>query len=1344
MLIKRVVGNRLSMGLTALYSFFVFFLIFLPTFSFADDSVCARVKIEIRQELTLERQAFDAHMGISNGLSHITLENVDVDVKFSDEDGNTVRASYDPNDTDALFFIRLDSMENINDVNGSGTVDPSSTADIHWLIIPAPGASNGLEQGKLYYVGATLSYTIGGEEHVTEVTPDYIFVKPMPELALDYFLPTDVYGDDAFTPEIEPTVPFSLGVRVQNNGSGVARNMKINSAQPKIIENEQGLLINFNIEGTEVNGQVYNDTLLVNFGDIEPNASAIARWIMTCSISGQFVEFKADYSHADELGGELTSLLEAVNTHFLVRDVLVDLPGRDTIRDFLAKDGAVYRVYESDSGVTEVLNQSGASNFQFTGQSGTQVQYTLSTPITAGFMYVQVSDLFNGQKMIKQVVRSDGKTIKPENAWISKTRDENHNWQYFVNLFDVNTTGSYTFVFDDLAAMPQPPVLQFIPDRSGIEDQQLSFIVEASDPNGTIPMLSASPLPVGAVFADQGNGVGIFDWTPAEGQSGSYVITFIASDGVLTDSQRATLTISSSSGGDSDGDGMADAWEMLHFENLDRDGTGDFDGDGISDLDEYLNGTDPKSSNAPSVPVIFAPEDRTEVANLQPELTVQNSIDPDGDAITYEFELYDNETMGETDLVTSVTGVPEDIGTTSWTVPSELNDNAWYYWRVRATDGKGYSQWAYGSFFINTANDAPGAFYISSPLNGAEVDSVTPTLEVTNSLDVDEDMLTYRYEVYADETMSTPLVVSVSGISEGESGTTSWVVDTELQDNTWYFWKSIVTDDHGASTACNPGSFFVNTFNDAPVAPTIVSPVDGSEVEVQDLDLVINNSTDVDGDVLTYFFELDKVNTFDSESKQTSGPVQEGAENTTWYVSNLDDNTYYFWRVRANDGAADSEWMQGSFFVNIVNDAPSTPTLKNPGQEAWIVTLVPALELNPSVDLDNDSLIYRFELYADSDLTQLVAEFDSDFPEWIVPQELTDNTWYYWRAQAEDEHGLTSEWMETASFFTDSNGINDPPTIVIQEPSEDLKTDADSIRISWEDSDPETDAEIALYYDIDGFGEDGILIVNGLMEDPDEEADDSYLWDITAMAEGTYYIYGTVTDGNSSDVSYAPGAVTIARPPEVGIDFPEPGLALQDNVTFTGWASDDSGVAEVYLYLREDNGSEGIPIGYENLVCIFNESSGNWEYDFDTTQLQDGYYLLIAKAIDIYGNEGVSEIVRFSIRNWAVLELLPASETNKAGRTMPVKFSLRIAESVDPAQPFVYNEKLKIIIYDSKGKILQTSLYGDTSKDYRIDTVVEKYITNFKTSKKPDKYVVEIWRLNKNFMIGSFSFETVK
>jgi len=46
-------------------------------------------------------------------------------------------------------------------------------------------------------------------------------------------------------------------------------------------------------------------------------------------------------------------------------------------------------------------------------------------------------------------------------------------------------------------------------------------------------------------------------------------------------------------GPDSDGDGMADAWERAEFGTDAIDGTGDPDGDGLNDLGEFQNGTDP-------------------------------------------------------------------------------------------------------------------------------------------------------------------------------------------------------------------------------------------------------------------------------------------------------------------------------------------------------------------------------------------------------------------------------------------------------------------------------------------------------------------------------------------------------------------------------------------------------------------------------------------------------------------------------------------------------------------------------------------------------------------------------
>ena len=240
----------------------------------------------------------------------------------------------------------------------------------------------------------------------------------------------------------------------------------------------------------------------------------------------------------------------------------------------------------------------------------------------------------------------------------------------------------------------------------------------------------------------------------------------------------------------------------------------------------------------------------------------------------------------------------------------------------------------------------------------------------------------------------------------------------------------------------------------------------------------------------------------------------------------------------------------------------------------------------------------------------------------------------------------------------------------------------------------------------------------------------------------------TATDecGNSSTCVQTITVVD-TTPPEVEVAVPPVDAAVQDGVTLTAEASDLCGsVVEVYFYLREPGGTNGIPIGYEGLPATLNTTSGKWEYPFDTTQLLDGYYVILAKGMDTCGNEAWSAVVPFSIRNWAVLELLPASESNEAGRTMPVKFALRIVESVDPAMPFVYNEGLEIRIYDAADQtnILQTSVYGDTSTDYRINSLTELYITNFKTKQEPAHYVVEIWRTSKNFLVGSFTFETVK
>lgn len=406
----------------------------------ASDAVCAEVKIVIEQKLSLERQAFDAHMLITNGLPDQKLEGVNIALRFLDANNSPVVATTDPNANGAKFFYRIDRLEGIGTLSGA-TINEKSTADIHWLIIPSQGAGGNSPHGSLYYIGATVTYTLGGKTETVEISPDYILVRPQPLLELDYFLPNDVYGDDAFTPETEPSVPFTLGLRVKNVGAGISYKTRIDTAQPKIVENDLGLLVGFEILNGYVAEQQVGKSLLLDFDDIQPGGVAVGRWNMLTTLSGRFVDFSASFSHADDLGGAVTLLVKSVRTHTLVRDVRVDVPGRDMLRDFLARDGSTPRVYESDGIDSQVSDQSAMATLTFGLNQTIEINFP---PVTNLFSYVRVSDPYRGHRSVSNVIRSDGYIVPKENVWLSKERDEHLVWHYYINLFDYSSTGQYT------------------------------------------------------------------------------------------------------------------------------------------------------------------------------------------------------------------------------------------------------------------------------------------------------------------------------------------------------------------------------------------------------------------------------------------------------------------------------------------------------------------------------------------------------------------------------------------------------------------------------------------------------------------------------------------------------------------------------------------------------------------------------------------------------------------------------------------------------------------------------------------------------------------------------------
>jgi hypothetical protein len=304
------------------------------------------------------------------------------------------------------------------------------------------------------------------------LAPATITVFPSPSLAVKYFHQRDVFADDPFTVEIEPSVPFSLAVMVENRGYGAARNVQIRSAQPRIVENEKGLLVDFKIIATEVAGQNLQPSLTVDFGNIAPHTNAIGRWLLTSTLLGGFIEYSATIEHRDGLDREKLSLVEGVEIHELIHLVRA-LGARDDGRpDFLANDVAdIYdrpdRIHFSD-GTVEPVSVVLAGTVD-SAPTTNDLQVSLTAKLPPGWVYLRIPDPGTNRFRLTRVVRSDGREIPVgEDAWTTDRtflgnarRPLREN---MLHLFDDNSSGQYTLYY---AVPPQqdltPPASQVDP-----------------------------------------------------------------------------------------------------------------------------------------------------------------------------------------------------------------------------------------------------------------------------------------------------------------------------------------------------------------------------------------------------------------------------------------------------------------------------------------------------------------------------------------------------------------------------------------------------------------------------------------------------------------------------------------------------------------------------------------------------------------------------------------------------------------------------------------------------------------------------------------------------------------
>ncbi len=414
-----------------------------PSYNFPPPATGAivNVTLQIDQSAVISQNAFHATLNLDNGSG---AQVTDLQVTLNPVDANGSPA---PN----AFFIQPPVLSGVNAVDGTGSLGIGATAQANWTIIPTTNAAP--LGSTIYAIGGSISYMLNGEQVTIPLFAVPITVLPEPQLYLDYFLQHDVYSQDPFANVIEPPEPFALGLRVRNLGLGEANGFTITSAQPTIINNANGLLINFQLIDSQVGANTTPvPSLTLDMGDIDPGTNVVGVWWMTASLEGDFTNFQATFQHSDALGGLETSLISSVVIHEMNHVVRITCPSDDGIPDFLCNDTTNVDalpddVYSSDGNVYPVTSLTGAVAGGVVSSFGSSVTVNdVADIIPGGFVYFQLPDPSGGTLAITSVTRSDGtQLLVGPNVWQTPYRPHMVPPQLanLVHIFDCESTGSY-------------------------------------------------------------------------------------------------------------------------------------------------------------------------------------------------------------------------------------------------------------------------------------------------------------------------------------------------------------------------------------------------------------------------------------------------------------------------------------------------------------------------------------------------------------------------------------------------------------------------------------------------------------------------------------------------------------------------------------------------------------------------------------------------------------------------------------------------------------------------------------------------------------------------------------
>ncbi len=375
---------------------------------------------------------------------------------------------------------------------------------------------------------------------------------------------------------------------------------------------------------------------------------------------------------------------------------------------------------------------------------------------------------------------------------------------------------------------------------------------------------------------------------------------------------------------------------------------------------------------------------------------------------------------------TEITG----LTSSEYTIPADLLNHGTYYWRVQGNGGSfPEPTWANeGSwrFHTNSSNISPAIFSLISPLGGVKLATAQPTLSWERS-DDPSDVVSYTLWYGTDETYAVK--TEVAGLS-GQAYTPG---DT-LQNGGTYYWKVKAVDSSGFEVwSSNSGEFQV--WISAPKPFLRLSPWLGWDTGLY-LDFPENTpplSTGLRQEGLRPILDWeDAVNFPDAQSItyevwidtlvdfSTKTVISGLASSEYTFTTDLDENRFYFWKVKAVNEESQEIWNIGVrpwvFVTNSENEDPGIFSLTAPADEDTIYTCYPTFDWSPSTDPDRlDYLQYQIWYGMDNTFEKgrIKASYNQKITYYTVQP--TESKWHLSDLNA---YSGNSWWCGDASYST--------------------------------------------------------------------------------------------------------------------------------------------------------------------------------------------------------------------------------------------------------------------------------------------------------------------------------------